>query len=283
MRRVALEERGVAPARAAVGAAGARRRWAPPRALLLPAGLLLVLLPLWEVWVWQFKVPTYLVPAPSRILASLLGDLQSPGFYGHLWLTIQAIVGGFVLGSLAGLVGGALIAQFKLVEDTLYPYIVALQTMPKVAIAPLLIVWVGFGIESKILVAALIALFPVLVNTITGLKSVEQEKLDLMTALSASRWQTFRMVSLPHALPVIFAGLEIALVFSMIGAIVGEFVGAKAGLGYLIQFRNFQLDVPGIFSALVVLSVLGILSNALIKRVRRKLVFWQRGEQPTGI
>ncbi len=258
-------------------------RQVSPRKALRSALVLAIVLAVWEGAVRWFDLPPYFIPAPSRIVAALASDLSTPLFYTHIWTTFEAVMAGFVIGSLTGLVIGGLIAQFRTVEEIVYPYVVALQTLPKVAVAPLLIVWVGFGLESKILVAAMIALFPVLVNTVTGLKSVEQDKLDLMTALAATRWQTFRMVSLPSALPVIFAGLEIALVFAIIGAIVGEFVGAKAGLGYLIQFRNFQLDVPGIFSALVVLSVMGVVLNWAIKALGRKLIFWQRVDQNTGI
>jgi NitT/TauT family transport system permease protein len=259
----------------------ARRGWyLSRRAVLSPAAFALLLL-CWESLVRFFDVQSYMLPAPSAIFAALLADVLSPAFYTHVTATMQAVLGGFMVAGILGIVTGALIAQFKLVEDIVYPYIIALQTMPKVAIAPLLIVWIGFGIESKMLVSALVAFFPVLVNTVVGLKAVEQEKLDLMTALSATRWQTFKLVTLPNALPVIFAGLEIALVFSMIGAIVGEFVGARAGLGQLIQFRNMRLEVPGIFSILVVLAILGIILNTLIKTVGRKLIFWQRLEQPT--
>ena len=167
------------------------------------------------------------------------------------------------------------ISQLRIVEVVLYPYIVALQTLPKVAIAPFVLIWVGFGIESKIVIAAMVAFFPMLVNTIVGLKSVPPEKIELMRSLSASRTKIFWYIQLPEALPYIFAGLNIGVVMAVLGAIVGEFIGAKAGLGYLLLQMNYNLDVVGMFAVLVVLGVMGITLNAVMQFARRKIVFWR--------
>jgi NitT/TauT family transport system permease protein len=152
--------------------------------------------------------------------------------------------------------------------------VLALQTVPKVAIAPLLIIWFGFGLQSKVLTAALIAFFPVLVNVIAGLRSVDPRRLMLMRALQASPWQTFRKVRLPSMLPYLFAGLEIAMVFSIIGVIVGEFIGSSVGLGVMIIQRQGTIDVAGVFSVLIYLSLLGLVLNAVIVGAKRRLVFW---------
>src|SRR5262249_24083059 len=151
----------------------------------------------------------------------------------------------------------------------------AIQTLPKVAVAPLILIWVGLGIEGKVLIAATVSFFPMLVNTIVGLRCAPQNEIDLMRSLSASRWKIFRYVQLPEALPFIFAGLNIGLVLSVLRAIVGEFVGAKSGLGYLILQMNFNMDVSGIFAALVLLGVMGIVLNWLAQFLRRKVVFWK--------
>ena len=137
----------------------------------------------------------------------------------------------------------------RLLELTLYPYIVAVQTLPKVAIAPLILIWVGLGIEGKIIVAAMVSFFPMLVNTIAGLKAAPQDEIDLLRSLSASRWKIFRYVQLPEALPYIFTGMNIGLVLSVLGAIIGEFIGAKAGMGYLILQMNYNMDISGMFAA----------------------------------
>lgn len=167
------------------------------------------------------------------------------------------------------------------VEYFLYPFIVMFQAMPKVALAPLIIVWFGLGITSKVVQAALTAFFPLMVNTIVGLRSAEEERVNLMRSLAASEMQIFRMLRLPNALPFIIAGLEIAMIFALIGAIVAEFVGAQAGLGMLIQSMNFTLDVAGQFSVLLMLSVLGLVLNACILFIRRRVLFWDPSEKST--
>jgi NitT/TauT family transport system permease protein len=154
--------------------------------------------------------------------------------------------------------------------------VVALQTLPKIAIAPLILVWVGLGIESKIIIAALVSFFPMLVNTIVGLKAASADKIELMHALTASRAKTFFLVRLPEALPYIFAGLQIGIVLAVLGAIVGEFVGAKAGLGYLIIQMNYTMDVAGMFAVLVILGVMGVALNVIVTMLRRRIIFWQR-------
>ena len=170
---------------------------------------------------------------------------------------------------------GTLISQVRILEKTLYPYVVAIQTLPKIAIAPLILVWVGFGIESKVIIAAMVSFFPMLVNNIAGLKSTPPDKIEMMRSLSASRWKLFWYLQLPEALPYIFAGLNIGIVLSVLGAIVGEFIGSKAGLGYLIIQMNYSMDVAGVFAALVVLGVMGMTFNLVAQYARRKIIFWQ--------
>ena len=236
----------------------------------------------WEWIVRAFKVQAFIVPPPSAIWRALVGGLSSRLFLDHFWVTLYETLLGFLIAAFAGIVLGAVIAQFRVVEKTFYPYLVALQTLPKIAIAPLIIVWFGFGISSKIVIAAMVAFFPVLVNVIVGLKTIDQSKLDLMRSLNASRWQTFRMVKFPNALPFVFAGLDIAIVFSVLGAIVGEFVGAQKGLGNLILQYNFALDIAGVFAVLILLSVLGVALHLVMQFVQKRLIFWSEPEQVIG-
>jgi NitT/TauT family transport system permease protein len=172
------------------------------------------------------------------------------------------------------LVLGALIAQFRLADKLIYPYVIALQSVPKVALAPLLVIWFGFGLESKVIMTAVIAFFPIIVNTIVGLRTVDQDRIDLMVALKASRWQIFRYVRLPTALPFIFAGLDVGIVLSVIGAIVGEFVGANGGLGYLLLVYHADLKIAAMFALLVILALLGIVLHGIVQIVQRRVVFW---------
>jgi NitT/TauT family transport system permease protein len=165
------------------------------------------------------------------------------------------------------------------VEYFLYPFVVMFQAMPKVALAPLIIVWFGLGLTSKVVNAALVAFFPLMVNTIVGLRSAEEDKVNLMKSLAATKTQIFWMLQLPNAMPYIFAGLEIAMIFALIGAIVAEFVGAQAGLGMLIQSMNFTMDVAGQFSVLLILSVVGLVLNAIVNEVRRRVLFWDPSQK----
>ena len=216
-----------------------------------------------------------IIPAPSQILIALIEGLRSGQLVDGLLTTLQEVVLGFALAAFLAFVIGTLISQIRLLELVIYPYIVAIQTLPKVAVAPLILIWVGLGIEGKVLIAATVSFFPMLVNTIAGLRSAPQNEIDLLRSLSASRWKIFRYVQLPEAMPFIFAGLNIGLVLSVLGAIVGEFVGAKAGLGYLILQMNFNMDVAGIFAALFLLGLMGVALNALAQYLRRKVVFWK--------
>ena len=229
---------------------------------------------LWEAVVRAFEVPHFIAPAPSAVAASLVGGIRSHLYLEHFWVTLYEALAGFLIAAVSGVVIGAVVAQFRLVERTLYPYLVALQTLPKIAIAPLIVVWFGFDTSSKVVIAATVAFFPVLVNVIVGLKTIDAGKLELMRSLNASRWQTFRLVQFPNALPFVFAGLDIAIVFSVLGAIVGEFVGAQRGLGNLIVQFNVSLDIAGVFAVLIMLSIMGVALHLVMQAIQKRVIFW---------
>lgn len=236
----------------------------------------------WEWIVRAWQIQAFILPPPSLIWAALAGGLRSQLFITHFWITLYETLAGFAIAAVTGIMLGAVIAQFRLLEKTFYPYLVALQTLPKIAVAPLIIVWFGFGVTSKIVIAAMVAFFPVLVNVIVGLKTIDQAKLDLMRSLNATRWQTFRMVQFPNALPFVFAGLDIAIVFSVLGAIVGEFVGAQKGLGNLILQYNFALDIAGVFAVLILLAGLGVALHLVMQALQKRLIFWAEPEDVIG-
>lgn len=240
--------------------------------------VLLVILVLWEGTIRLAGIAPYVMPAPSAILLRLVEVIRDGLIWPHLFTTTITILSGLGIGILAGLGFGALVGVLPAVERLIYPYIVALQTVPKIAIAPLFVLWFGYGIASKIVVAALISFFPVLVAVIAGLRSADRDQIDMMYLFGASRWQSFLHLRLFAALPMLFAGIEIASVMAVIGAVVGEFVGAQAGLGYLITSMNFNLDVPGVFAVLIVLSSIGITVHGCAKYLGRSLVFWTRNE-----
>ena len=240
----------------------------------LPLAVFVALVLLWEWLVYVLAIPGFILPPPSAIARTFVLGFATGAFLPDLAVTATEAIGGFLIGSFAGVLLGALIVMFPLMERIVYPYVVALQTVPKVAIAPLFVVWFGFGMTSKLVVVVLVSLFPVLVNMIAGLRSVDQDRLDLLGALSASRWQIFWHLRFPHALPYLFAGLNTAVVLSVIGAIVGEFVGAQKGIGFRILQAYYNLDIAGVFSLFAVLSLLGLSMYATLRLIERKVVFW---------
>jgi len=240
----------------------------------LPAVTLVLLLAFWEWGVGLLGVGAYLLPPPSLVARAPLDTAADGSLWTHLQVTVTETLAGFAVALLAGVLAGALLVQSRLLERTVYGYLVAIQTMPKIALAPLFVAWFGFGLSSKIGIAALIAFFPILVNVIVGLKSCDAGKLDLMKTLSASRWQLFRHVQLPSALPYLMAGVEVAIVFALTGAIVGEFVGATAGLGYQMVLANSEMQVPKVYAVLLVLGGLGVVLHALVELLRRRLLGW---------
>jgi len=233
----------------------------------------------WVLIVRVFEVPTFIFPAPSQVAIALWRGFASGLYQKHLSHTLLETVLGFLLGSALGFSLGTAVALNRYVEYFFYPYIVMFQSLPKVALAPLIVVWFGLGLKSQVINAALVAFFPLLVNTVVGLKSADEDRMNLMRSLAASESQIFWMLRLPNALPFVMAGLDVAMIFALIGAIVAEFVGARAGLGMLIQSMNFNMDVSGQFSVLLILSIVGLLLNRCILLIRRRILFWDPSEK----
>jgi NitT/TauT family transport system permease protein len=238
-----------------------------------------VILVLWQATAWIGWLPAFVLPAPSAIAVRLFDLFYSGDIWPHLWATLIAVLTGFFLGVGAGFLFGIIVAMLPSVERFAYPYIVGFQTVPKIAIAPLFLIWFGYGLMSKIVIAALVCFFPVLVAVMSAFHTTDREQLNMMQAFGASRWQIFKELRIWSALPTIFAGLEVAAVFAVIGALVGEFVGAQVGLGYLITALNFNIDVAGVFAVLIVLSILGMLLHAQVRAIGRRMVFWIRSDR----
>ncbi|MEU8192238.1 ABC transporter permease [Microbispora amethystogenes] len=249
-----------------------------PELILVPAVFVVVVLA-WQFLTVPLGIKEYVLPRPTQILDAFVAQLGSPAFWSNVRVTVTEALTGFVIAAVGAVLVGTFVAQVRVVERTVMPYVVAIQTIPKVAIAPLMVVWFGFGAESKIIMAAVIAFFPVLVNVIAGLKSADADKVEMLTSFGASKFQIFRMVRLPSALPFIFAGLDIGVVFSILGAIVGEFIGAKEGLGYQLLQANYNFDIPGLFAVLLALSVLGIVAHLIVRYANRRIVFWNSGDR----
>src|SRR5207244_2277028 len=245
--------------------------------------LIVATLAVWEALVRLLDVPAFILPTPSRIFTALYRGIASTLYLNHVGITLAETLIGVVVRTALAFALGVAVALSRPIEYFLYPFIVMFQAMPKVALAPLIIVWFGLGLTSKVVNAALVAFFPLMVNTIVGLRSAEEDKVDLMRSLAASPWQIFWMLRLPNAMPYIFAGLEIAMIFALIGAIVAEFVGAQSGLGMLIQSMNFTMDVAGQFSILLILSLMGLVLNGLVNGVRRRVLFWDPSQKVDAV
>jgi len=250
--------------------------------ILLRLLFIALLLALWEAAVRFLEIPAFLLPAPSAVGMALYRGVVTGLYQEHIGVTLTETALGFIVGSLGGLLLGTCVALSRRFDYFVYPIIVMFQAMPKVALAPLIIVWFGLGITSKVVNAALVCFFPLMINTIVGLRSADEDRISLMRSLAVSPLQIFLLLRMPNALPYIFAGLEIAMIFALIGAIVGEFVGAQAGLGMLIQSMNFTMDVAGQFSILLILSVVGLALNMAVALVRRRVLFWDPGSRQGG-
>ncbi|HEX5466139.1 MAG TPA: ABC transporter permease [Candidatus Limnocylindrales bacterium] len=241
----------------------------------LPVAFIIVVLVLWEFVSELGSVPEYILPAPTAIFARII---QSWSILWHsLLVTMSEVVIGFVIGVVLGFALAVPIAYSRLIRDTLYPLIIASQAVPKIAIAPLLVLWLGFELGPKIAVTALMVFFPVTVTAAEGLASVDPSLLDLLRSVHASPLQIFLRIRIPHALPQIFSGLKIGITLAVVGAVVGEWVGADSGLGYLLVYANTLLDSTLLFASLFLLIGLGVVSFIIVEFAERLLLPWHQG------
>lgn len=257
-------------------AGGSRRRRAGSlltTALLPVLGLALAIAAWWGSTV-VFDISAVLLPAPSQVLDELVRLHERLIEQGRI--TLVEILIGFGITVLVGVLIGTLMAQFRVIDMMVSPWVVAFNAVPKVAFAPLLLVWLHFGIQPKIAMVVLIAFFPVVLNTYTGLKSVPADLIELGRSMNGSRWGTFRKLRLPHALPQIFVGLKVALPLAAIGAVVGELAGGKTGLGYVIKAAGASGNTALAFAAIAVVSVLSIVLYYLLVLAERLLLPWVR-------
>jgi len=247
--------------------------------MLYPAAALAILLLGWHFVVALALVPSYLLPAPAKVAAAMLASAQDGLLARHLSPTLQATLTGYVVGSLAALALAALVAEFKTFERFVLLHLIAIQSIPKVSIAPLVFLWAGFDLQGKIILVSLICFFPVFANALAGFRSADPNLIDLMRAAGASRAHIFLQIKLPGAASQLFAGLEIAVAFALIGCVVMEFVGATRGMGFLIQDSSNTFDLPLTFAAVVTLGLVGVVGNALIRLLRSMILFWEQGSK----
>ena len=231
----------------------------------------------WEAWVQVGDVPKWQLPAPSAIARELVDSRAL--LWDNTLVTIKEVALGFLAALGAGLALAALIAYSRILERSIYPIVIASQTIPIIAIAPLLLIWVGYGTTPKVIVVALISFYPIAVNTVDGLKSIDPDMVNMMRTLGSSRWQIFSKLQIPSSLPFMFSGIKIGISVSVIGAVIGEWVGASAGLGYLITYSQPLFLTSRVFAAIVVLAAMGLLLFALASLLERLMLPWYHTEK----
>jgi ABC-type nitrate/sulfonate/bicarbonate transport system permease component len=249
------------------------RRW------LLPLGLIALLLGLWQVACSTgavadaLSLEDFLVPSPSEVASSLWENRSL--LAENAWVTLREMLLGILAALVVGVGFAVLMHRWRVLRDASYPLIVASQTIPIVVISPILVVWFGYGITAKVLIVALICFFPITVNALDGLRSVDPEAVKMMRSLNASRWQRFRRVEAPAALPSLFTGIKIAVVVAPIGAVFAEWSGSSSGLGHLIQSDTAYFMVARQFATVVVLSALALTLIGIVALAERRVVTWR--------
>jgi NitT/TauT family transport system permease protein len=247
------------------------RRRGPPLAVL--AALLVA----WWLLAEARIVSGLLLPHPAAVLQRLAHNVASGELARHAVYTLAAVLGGFVIGSSVAVTVALAMASWRIVSHLFLAHVIAFQSIPKVSIAPLIFLWLGFSAASSVAIVALVCFFPVFTHALAGLKAVDPNLLALYRAAGASRWRMTRKVALPAALPQIMTGLQVAIVFSLLAAVVMEFLMGTRGLGFLIENSANTWDTPQAFASIVTLAALGIVLSAALRRVRRSIVFWERG------
>lgn len=257
-----------------------------PQFTVSPA-ILVALLAGWWFATDVLSVPPYIVPPPEDVLRAAIGGLsRSPwdraGYWYHAGITVWEALAGFAVGSALGAVLGLAMSHWPILGRSWHPYIVGFQSLPKVAIAPLMVVWFGFGLEGKIFITAIITFFPVLVNMMAGYQAVEPERIELARSCNASELHLLTKIIIPSCMPFLFAGLGVASVLSILGAVVGEFVGASAGLGMLLMQYNQALETSPMFAVILLLAVIGFLMNYVVSQIERRYCFWAQRSNATA-
>ncbi len=237
--------------------------------ILFFVGILLV----WQILVLLFNIPEYLLPKPTSIISEIITNFSS--LLTHTGITMFEAIIGYIIANLIGFSVAVIFAHSKTIEKGFYPYAIALKTTPIIAMAPLLVLWFGTGLFSKIVAAALVCFFPILVNTVKGLGSVDSDALDLFKSYSASKWQIFTKLRFPNSLPYIFSALKISTGLAVVGAVVGEFVGASKGIGYVILVSSYHLETTTMFAAIIMSALAGVLFFWLISILEKKFIFWE--------
>lgn len=221
-------------------------------------------------------VSRLVIPAPSRVWAVLVEGFATGFYIEHISSTVTALIFGFLIAATVAITLAGILSSIPVIERIMTPYLVAFQSMPKIAIAPLIVIWFGFGSTSKIIIVVTACFFPILMNALHGLKLRERDHYELLRSLGANRLQLFIHLRLPHAVPYIFAGLHIGVIFALIGTVVAEFVGTAAGIGYVMLQAKANFDLPSVYACLILLMILGVSLHAIMGWLEHRIVFWAK-------
>lgn len=251
-----------------------KRIWNRTPDALLTALVVIVILAIAEIAAKREWVSPLILAAPTEVWNALVAGFRDGAYWGDIASTGSATVLGFGAAVLVAITVSAVLVSLPRLERVVMPIIAALQTLPKIAIAPLIVLWLGFGSTGKLTIAAAGCFFPILVNTLQGLQARDRDQVELMRSLGASRYQLFRYVRLPNSVPYMMAGFHIGILFALVGAVVAEFVGSRPGLGYQLLIEKENFNVPGVFAILVILMVFGVVLHGLLRMAERRLAFW---------
>jgi ABC-type nitrate/sulfonate/bicarbonate transport system permease component len=257
-----------------------RPEWSVIIGWLAPLVLLAVGIVAWEVLVRLRDTPTWFIPKPTEVATEMIESRAL--LWRHTWTTLQEMLLGLVLAFVLGVLLAVMIASSRLVERSIYPAVVASQAIPIIALAPILLIWFGYGMTPKVIVVVLTCFFPIVVSMVDGLRAADADALALLRSMGASRWQVMRIVRVPAALPALFSGTRIAAAWSVIGALVGEWVGASSGLGYLMTRSASQFQTPRLYAAVIIAAALGITLFALVALAERVMLPWRRVDRRGG-
>lgn len=237
--------------------------------------LLVVIVGVWKLYTMVSGISEFVIPTPEAAWVSLVALVTEPETWTvHVWITLFETVAGFVIAVITGVAIGAVLGRVYWLELALRPSIIALQVIPKVALIPIFVILFGFGVTSKIITSAILAFFPIMLNVMLGVRSVEPGHREVMRSLGAGRWQTFKHLDFHSILPYVFAGMEVGIVFALIGAIVGEYLGANEGLGNLVVVSLNSLDAPQLFAVIILLAALGSVLYFAVTGVKRLMIPW---------
>lgn len=245
------------------------------RNVILPAIFFPILLIVWELYIRIFQVPNYLLPGPADLFLSMVKLFTAGGVMKHIAVTMEEILVGTTIGIAIGLVLGYIMAKIRFIERLVMPFVIIVQTAPKISLAPLFILWMGLGIESKAALVILVVSFPIMINEVSAIRSIEDNVYNLMKVLKASRWQVFRHIELPYSVEMMLSGIKLALTQAMTGAVIGEMIGAKAGLGYLLTLGSETYDIKMILNAVILLSIIGLALYLVSEFIERKALYWK--------